>query len=728
MTGPAEKRSAENAWAKLRHRKVVQWALAYLAGAWGFLQGLEYLSETYGWPQQLRMLAIPALLLGLPVVVVVAWYHGDRGHQRVTRTEFVILALLVVLGGGIVWRYHEAIEARGPSSARSDAASGPAADALRSDDPRPSVAVLPFENRSADADDAYFADAIQDDILTQLTKIPSLRVIASTSVEQLRGSTLSTQEIGERLGVSKLLQGRVQRAGDRVRINVALVDAATGSQDWAERYDRSLTGANILAIQSGVAATVAARLKAGLPAETDANRAASEAAARNIEAWDAYHRGEKARTPEEAEQYYRRAIQADPKFAQAYVGLSAVLKRQIYDRGARRDVMLPEAEAAAETALQLDPAMSEAWLASAEFFGNRGEWEVEEARIRKAIELNPNLAGAYERLSDLLLERGRAEEAVPYAKKGVALDPLSSGLRVSLAQALEVTGNLDEAETQYRRAVEIDPTAPWPLQALAEFQAYVRGRFVIAVPLMQKAVRLDPDNAFQVGQLAMLYLDLEDDARAAELLDDALSRWPDRTNVNMAAMLLAQYRGDQLSAARYAAKALETSPRHPGALTFLAQADIARGDPAAGRARFTLAYPDMMAPVPGKVTRDTIFPALGAASILLASGDRARARVLLDRSEQVVRTKLRPDVWTDINLMHIAVLRGDKAGAVRALREAVKAGWRGPFWRVQLLFDINVVPLHGDPGFEAAVAEIRADMARQRAELSEMNQDAAGAR
>lgn len=728
MTATSEKRDVEGMWAKLRQRKVVQWGLAYFAAAWGFLQALEFLSETYGWSPHLRMLAVPALLLGLPIVVVIAWYHGDRGHQRVTRAEFVILALLIVLGGGLVWRYHRSIEETAASAASPGPGRSAATDASRTDDPRPSVAVLPFENRSANADDAYFADAIQDDILTQLAKIPSLRVIASTSVEQLRGSTLSTQEIGQRLGVSKLLQGRVQRAGDRVRINVALVDAATGSQDWAERYDRSFTGANLLAIQSGVAATVAARLKAGLPAETDATAAATVASTRNLEAWDAYHRGEKAGTLEEAEQYYRRAIQADPKFAQAYVGLSGVLVRQVYDRGARRDVMLPEAEAAAETALQIDADLPEAWLASAQFFGNRGEWKVEEARIRKAIELNPNLASAYERLSDLLLELGRAEEAVQYAKKGVALDPLSPGLRGSLAVALRATRNYDEAEAQYRRAVEIDPTSPGPLQALAEFEAYVRGRFVIAVPLQQKAVRLDPDNAFLVGTLAMLYLDLEDDARAAELLDDATSRWPDRTNVNFMAQLLAQYRGDQLSAMRYAGKVLETQPKHLGALIFLSQVDIARGDPAAARARFTSAYPELMAPVPGEVTQPNLGEALTAASILLASRDPARARVLLDRSEQVVRKRLRPGAGTDIDLMYIAVLRGDKAGAVRALREAVKAGWRGPLWRVQLLFDINVVSLHGDPGFEAAVAEIRADMARQRAELSKMNEDAASPR
>jgi len=164
--------------------------------------------------------------------------------------------------------------------------------------------------------------------------------------------------------VTKLLQGVVQRVGDRVRINVLLVDAATESQDWAERYDRDLTRANVLAIQSEVAATVAARLKAGLPA-AEANGAAS-ASTRNLEAWEAYQRGRNSDDLADKEQNFRRAIEADPKFAPAYVGLHNVLVRQIYASGARREINLPEAEAAIETALQLDPNSAEALVTSAE--------------------------------------------------------------------------------------------------------------------------------------------------------------------------------------------------------------------------------------------------------------------------------------------------------------------------------------------------------------------------
>ncbi len=719
MTEPAVERTGDSTWARLSRRKVVQWGVAYLAGAWGLLQVLEFLSETYDWPPQLRMVAVPALLVGLPVVLVVAWYHGDRGHQRVTRTEFALLTALIVIGGGVVWRYYEAIEARGPASSQGTNGRPSTADASILDDPRPSVAVLPFENRSASADDSYFADGIQDDILTQLTKVPSLRVIASTSVEQLRGSTLSTQEIGQRLGVAKLLQGRVQRAGDRVRINVALVDAATGSQDWAERYDRSLTGANILAIQSGVAATVAARLQAGLPPEAVAAVAKNAGSTGNIAAWDAYHRGDKAGSPEEAEQFYRQAIQADPQFALAYVGLSKSLANQIYSRGARRDVIFPEAEAAVETALQLEPGLPEAWVQSGWLFGNRGDAEEEEARIRKAIELNPNYAHAYEKLSDLMFETGRTEEAVVYARKGVALDPLSPGLRQSLAHAFQAARRYDEAEAQYRRAIELDPTNAWILAEFAEFEAYTRDRFALAVTMGEKAIKLAPDMAGLVGMLAGLYMDMEDDVRAAELLDDATSRWPDRTNVNVAAAFLAVYRGDQLSAIRLAGKVLETQPRHTAGVVILSEADLARGDLAAARAKWSFAFPELFTPEVPKVDANNAWDVLNVAELLLASNDGARARALIDAVDHAVPKQPDSTVRVEIHLV-----RGEKAKALDALRALVKTGWRGPGWRYQLLFNRMMIPLHGDPVYEEAVAEIRRDMARQRAELAAMRDEA----
>ena len=136
MTDTPTERGAESIWTRLRRRKVVQWGLVYVAAAWGFLQGLEYVSETYHWPEQLRQIAILVLLIGLPIVLVLAWYHGDRGQQRITTPEFAILTLLLLLGGGAFWYYQRASEAGRDAAATAETAQPAASPAVS--DARPS--------------------------------------------------------------------------------------------------------------------------------------------------------------------------------------------------------------------------------------------------------------------------------------------------------------------------------------------------------------------------------------------------------------------------------------------------------------------------------------------------------------------------------------------------------------------------------------------------------------
>lgn len=285
MTVQATDPPFDSAWTKLRRRKVVQWGIAYAAGAWGFLQGLAYVSTLLGWPAHLQKLAGLALLTGLPVALVLAWYHGDRGERRVTRTELAILTLLFLLGGGLFWNYRRHADEAESAGARPDGESM----ATLAADAGPSIAVLPFDNRSAKQDDAYFVDGIHDDILTQLQKVSALKVISRTSVEQFRDTKLPIKEIAQQLGVRSILEGGVQRGGERVRINVQLIDAGTDAHLWAETYDRELTAENIFAIQSELATAIAGALKAALTEEEKARVAAVPT--QNLEAWEACQLG-----------------------------------------------------------------------------------------------------------------------------------------------------------------------------------------------------------------------------------------------------------------------------------------------------------------------------------------------------------------------------------------------------------------------------------------------------
>ena len=242
----APDREMANIWSALRRRKVVQWGVVYVAAAWGFLQGLEYVSEAFEWPTQLRQVALLLLLIGLPVVLVLAWYHGDRGQQRISTPEFAILTMLLLLGGGAFWYYQRTSETATVSSP-----SAPSSPAFATD---ASIAVLPFVNMSSDKDQEYFADGISEELLNLLAQVPELRVIARTSSFSFKGKDVEIAEIARRLNVANVLEGSVRKSGDTLRITAQLVRASDSSHLWSKTYDRRMT--DVFKVQDEIAAAV----------------------------------------------------------------------------------------------------------------------------------------------------------------------------------------------------------------------------------------------------------------------------------------------------------------------------------------------------------------------------------------------------------------------------------------------------------------------------------------
>ena len=192
-----------------------------------------------------------ALLIGLPIALVLAWYHGDRGQQRVTRSEFAILTLLLLLGGGVFWYYQR-------TSETATVATPPPPSRARLRD-RCSIAVLPFVNMSADKEQEYFADGISEELLNLLAQVPELRVIARTSSFSFKGKDVDIAEIARRLNVANVLEGSVRKSGDTLRITAQLVRASDSSHLWSQTYDRQMT--DVFKVQDEIAAAVVAQLK-----------------------------------------------------------------------------------------------------------------------------------------------------------------------------------------------------------------------------------------------------------------------------------------------------------------------------------------------------------------------------------------------------------------------------------------------------------------------------------
>ena len=716
----------EGTWTRLTRRKVVQWGIAYAAGAWGLLQGVQFLAEAFEWPTRVLKLSTFALLVGLPVVLVLAWYHGDRGEQRIRRTELAVVTLLFLLGGGLFWRYQRTTEEATPATTSVVAplvTTNPAKPAPNPTvDARPSIAVLPFENRSDEHMDVYFVDGIHDDILTQLTKVSAMKVISRTSVERFRDTKLPMKNIAEQLGVTKILEGGVQRAGDRVRITVQLIDAYSDAHLWAENYDRKLTAANIFAIQSEVATAIAAAMKATITPTEKAR--VSAVATRNLDAWDAYQLGKqrmasrKTESLADAERFFRKAIALDPNFALAWVGLADTLSLQVGYSGAPLAVTIDRAERAASTALKLDPNLGEAWASSAAIAGNKGQYDRAEPMFRRAIELNPNYATAYHWFSRMLGDVGRNDEALTYAERAVELDPLSVIINSSLALELEFVGRFDEAVTRQSRSIEIDPSMASAYWELGTMKAYGQNRYVEGVQLVEHGVKLDTESPLARFWLAGLYLDLGDDVQANDVIETARRRWPDASPLLSAYAYAHLYRGEPLAVLQHAQRILASDPRDPTGLQFLRNADLQAGHPELARARYAKAYPELLAAAIPKIDGVNYWPAIDLALVLQKTGESARARELLDRSEQFIRTTPRMGRGGfGISDAQIHALRGDKTKALAALREAEKAGWRAG-WRDARDFDPNLASIRNEPEFKAVFADIERDMARQRAELA----------
>ena len=657
-------------------------------------------------------------------MLVLAWYHGDRGEQRVRRTELAILTLLFLLGGGIFWRYQHTTESQTPTAANAPATTKPPTAA----DAGPSIAVLPFDNRSRVEEDAFFVDGIHDDILTQLSKISALKVISRTSVEQFRDTKLPIKNIAEQLGVKSILEGGVQRAGERVRINVQLIDASTDAHLWADSYDRELTAANIFAIQSEVAAAIAAALSTALtPAEvTSVNTIPT----RSLAAWEAYQIGRQRQATRasaslaDAEKFFQLAIDLDPDFALAYSGQSDTLMLQIGWAGAPAAANIARAEKLVRKAMDLDRNLAEAWASSGLVANMREQYDSAEPLLRRAIELNPNYGPAYMWLSTTLAARGRLEEALVYSQKDLDLDPLSPAANFDVARSLMDVGRFDEAADRYRKVIDLQPSRPNAYRDLAMLNAYARNDFVAAIPFAAKVVALDPNAPYASCNLASLYEDLGEFALATQVLDRARKRMPKSAGVLACLAWLRLSLSDADAATQLARQALDLDPDSGSARGVLGEIDIRRGDYAGARSYYATESPELVDRELPEISGWNLGAALDLVFILRKTGESERANQLLERSELLVTNMPRlGENGFGIADVQIHALRGEKAKALAALREAATAGWRSG-WRYYRDRDPNLASIRNEPEFKAVFADIDRDMAHQRAELAARPKDA----
>jgi adenylate cyclase len=353
------------------------------------------------------------------------------------------------------------------------------------------LAVLPLENISADPNDEYFADGMTEELISTLSRITGLRVIARTSAMHYKGSGKRISEIGAELRVGSLLEGSVRKAGDRMRISVQLIDSSNEEHLWADDYDRKIE--DVFEIQRDIAKSVADGLRVKL-LSSDENHL-DKRDTQNLAAYTLYLKGRhywNERTKDglnKALEYFEKAIEQDPEYARAYSGLAdtySILATQNYLSGAEA---LPKAKRRTERALELDSGLAEAHASLGFLHGVECNWGEAEREFKLAIELNPSYATAHLWYSITLTWLRRHEEAIEEAVKAEELDPFSPIMMIAVGQALAYARHYDEAIEELQRMTKTNPEVYLPHHMLGLAYLY-KGLNELAIGETRKVVSI----------------------------------------------------------------------------------------------------------------------------------------------------------------------------------------------------------------------------------------------
>ncbi len=482
--------SSRNIFEELKRRNVYKVAVAYVVVAWLIIQAASIMLPAFEAPAWVMKVLISALLIGFPIAMGFSWAFEitpegikresdiapDKSIAQHTGRKIVGLTIAVaVLAAGlfafqILRPKSKQVEGGAPATpeSASPARTGLALRGESSTEARPStptapdksIAVLPFDNLSDDKANAYFAEGIQDEILTRLAKVADLKVISRTSTQHFKSAPENLRDIAKQLGVMNVLEGSVQRSNDQVRVNVQLINALTDAHLWADMYDRKMT--DLFTVESDIAKTIADTLQAKLSGSEQ--RAIAAHPTENTEAYQLYLQGRffwNKRTSADlrkAIDYFNQAVARDPNYALAYAALAqSWLLLPAYNGGSPSDCF-PQAEKAAKKALELDESCVDAHAAlgdikAAYYFDFPGSI----AEFERAIQLDPNSATAHHWLANQALANvGQKKRALTEMKRALDLDPLSLVINTNVGVAYYMAGELDESIKQLRRTVEMD--------------------------------------------------------------------------------------------------------------------------------------------------------------------------------------------------------------------------------------------------------------------------------
>jgi TolB-like protein len=446
-------------WQRLQQRKLVQWALAYFAAAFALLQGVDIVAQRFAWPNAIERGLIIVVCCGFLVTLLLAWYHGERGAQKINGTELLLLALLLLVCAGLLWKFADSEPApAAPPQASVASAVSTSVPVPAAGIPVKSVAVLPLANGGREGQQ-FFSDGLSESLIIALSQFDGLKVIGRNSSFQFRDTKDDSAIIGHKLGVAHLLEGSVQHAGDVVRISVELIDAASGQTRWSQHYDRPYK--DLFKLQDEITNAVAGALQANLLSPNLAAQHSDRPPSGNIEAYNAFLQGLKHWHDEDfpkAAEDMTKAVLLDPSYAVAWAHLSgswSTVAAFWNEPAAVGLEHMRESRRAADKALQLAPGLGAAHAASAYLqfynFDYRGALD----ECHRAVQLAPRDGTVLNGCGFVLGGIGKLGEAIQLRERLLSTEPLYTINYFQSAKLLAAAGRVDDAEKYLRTGEEV---------------------------------------------------------------------------------------------------------------------------------------------------------------------------------------------------------------------------------------------------------------------------------
>ena len=582
-----------------------------------------------------------------------------------------------------------------------------------------SIAVLPFTNLSAESSNQFFADGIHDDLLTRISNIQDIKTISHTSVMTYRGSKKKLGDIAKELGVSTILEGGVQRAGNQVRINLQLIDAESDAHLWAQTFTRELTATNVFAVQAEITEAVAGALKVIL--STDERSQLKRQPTANLQALDAYFMGNELSSEATSESVgqailaYQAAIRLDPEFALAYSKQASAVLAQTGFSGLPLKAQLEKSRPLIDQAILLDPQSSEAFTALGAWYRYSGDTEKAIQAYEQAMMLGPNNAYALANYGSMVqIEMSNPGSAIKLFKRAIELDPQNIGLKRKLARAVPYVGLAGEGIRILEGIVAEHPDSAIAYRDLAMLYSNWEFRHDKGIRVLRRAFELDPNHPPNSYMNAIMHWRLADYDNTALWMNHLARIVPDPEMARV-------YRGWAFIAQRdfenardeFSSAVASNSALYWLGVFYLGNVDTAEGRPDAAIER----YKDYAAGFDGGKSNVKFYFGISAIKAYRALAEQKKAQALIDKLISAISAS--PSLTYHDSAIHDAslyALSGQEETSIATLEEWVNRGGATSLLQQDIRHGLGV--LKDDPRYQSILRTVNNRLSEQNANLA----------